>query len=323
MEAAQEINTQPMESTTPDAPEITLENLKAGKFTIKDIPRAEQARLWREEYSTLEDGAKIIADSVGWKTKHFFLGKRQDGTAAEFKDWKEFEKDVKEKLPIANERLKHITKEKLEADEKIAQLEKRIADMTKLQRMQAERELRKDKSSIDAEMQEAFELGDRQKFVAAQERKAQIESEEKILKEFEPQQVRAEPKLSPEVIMFKASNPWFEQDKVMTRYAKQLDAELGAQYPNMPLSQRFQMVEDEIKVEFADKFHKAAAPQAPAVESGRAAGRLTLDRGGDIDFDQLPEDERNRAERMIKQGIVKSKTDFMKGFNADRKTKKY
>lgn len=309
------------QTTTEQAPEINLENLRTGKIAIQDIPRPEVARLWREEYATLEEGAKEVADAFGWKPKHFFLGKRKDGSEKEYKDWKEFDKEGKEKLPVLNERLKHTTKEKLEADEKIARLEAQIANMTKLQRMQAEREIKKDKNNIDAEIDEAFESGDKKRFAEAQERKAQIESEEKILKEFEPQQAKPAPILAPELILFKANNPWFEQDRVLTLYAKQLDSELSREYPNISLSQRFKMVEDDIRVNFADKFNKPNNPTPPAVESGKNGGRLTLDRDSEITFEQLPEDERNRAERMIRQKIT-TKADFMKGYNTEQKLRK-
>ena len=317
-EAATQETNNPIESQT--TPEINLDNLRAGKFTIQDIPRPEAARLWREEYASLEEGAKEVADAFGWKPQHFFLGKRRDGTVKEYKDWKEFDKEGREKLPVLNERLKHSTKEKLEADEKIARLETQIANMTKLQRLQAEREIKKDKSSIDAEIREARETGDIERFAAAQERKTQVESEEKVLKEFEPQQAQRPSIKSPEVLLFEASNPWFRQDKVMTAYARQRSGELAHQFPNATLSQNLQMVEDEMKVEFADKFFKPNNSPAPAVESGRSSGRLTMDNNSEISFDQLPEEERNRVERMVKLKLT-TKADFMKGYNADQKSR--
>jgi hypothetical protein len=305
-----------------EAPEINLENLRAGKFTTKDIPRPEAARLWREEYASLEEGAKEVADTQGWKPEHFLKGQKdRDGNPKKFKDWKEFAQETREKLPVLNERLKHSTKEKLEADEKIARLETQIANMSKLQRLQAERELKKDKSSIDQEMQEAFDNGDREKFVAAEKRKAQVESEEKILKEFEPQQAPRPIIKAPEVLLFEANNPWFGQDKVMTAYARQRSGELMSEFPNATLSQNLQMVEDEMKVEFADKFSKSTNSPAPAVESARNSGRLTMGSNSEISFDELPADERGRAEEMIRLKMT-TKADFVKGYNDHQKSKR-
>lgn len=301
-----------------DPADITLDNLREGKFTIKDIPRPEAARLWREEYQGLEDGAKEVADAVGWKPKHFFLGKNRDGTERPYKDWKEFDKDSKEIMPILNERLKNVTKEKLEANAEVERLRAQIESMTKLQRMQAEREIRKDKSSVDSEMQEAFDAGDRKRYVEAQERKAQIENEEKILKEFEPRQAVVPP-LHPEVILFKANNPWFEKDKKMTHYARSIEGEIAVKYPRASLAQILQMVEDDVKTEFAENFKsEEEAPRTPAVESGRNSGRLNLNQG-EISFDRIPAEEQIRAERMIKLGHFKSKAEFVKEYNQKHK----
>lgn len=321
-----------MQDTLPENPEvktiessdITLENLKAGKFTTKDISKSEAARLWREEYPTLEEGAKEIADATGWRPEHFLRGQKdREGQPKKFKDWKEFAQETKEKLPIVTERLNHMTKEKLEADKEIAELKAQIADMSKLQRMQVGRELKKDRSSVDVEIKEAREMGDVDRFAAAQERKAQIESEERILKEFE--QPQSPPKrntnLTPEVIAFRANNDWFEKDKAMTLYARQLSNDLAGQYPHLTIAQNLQMVEDDIRVTFASKFDKSSNSNPPRVESGQNSGRMTFDRDSEITFDQLPEDERSRAERMIRQRIT-TKSDFMKGYNADQKSRK-
>ena len=314
-EAQESNNEQTVEQTV--LPEINLENLRAGKFTTKDISKKEAERLWEEEYKTLPEGAKKVSDAVGWQSEPFVRGqKNRDGSPKKFKDWEEFAAEGREKMPILNERLNHIAKEN-------AELKAQIANMTKLQRMQTEREIKKDKSSIDQEMQEAFDAGDRKKFAEAQERKAQIESEEKILKEFEPRQAKPAPILAPEVILFKANNPWFEQDRVLTLYARQLDSDLAREYPDISLSQRFQMVEDDIKTnpDFAHKFNKSDNPTPPSVESAKNSGRLQLNQVGEMSFERLPEEEQNRVERMVKIGIVKSKTEFMKEYNQKRKVK--
>lgn len=304
-------------SQTISQEEITLDNLREGKFTIKDIPRPEADRLWKEEYAQLPEGAQQAADAAKWRPKHFFLGKRKDGSEMPFKDWEEFSEDVRTKLPVVNERLKNITKEKLEADAKIEKLERKIAQMTMMQKMQMEKELRKEKAAVNSEIDEAFEDNDKQKFRDAEKRRAEIELEEKTLKQFEEE---PEPKvlpLKPEVVMFKANNSWFEKDRKMTVYAKGVEKEFWQQHPNASLSQILQMVEDDVKAEFADKFKvEEETITPPAVESGRNSGRLSMPNNkGEITFGQLPTQEQADIERLIKHGIIASKAEAMRDYN--------
>ena len=89
--------------------EITLENLREGKFTTKDIPHREVERLWKEEYETLPEEAKELHNNTNWRTEPFVRGqKNKDGSPKQFKDWQEFAKDVKEKeqrvLDIENQK---------------------------------------------------------------------------------------------------------------------------------------------------------------------------------------------------------------------------
>ncbi len=300
--------------------EITLDNLKSGKFAITDIPRPERERLWKEEYETLPDGAKQLADAVNWKSKPFFQGKKKDGSDVPFKDWQEFAEDVRTNLPVANERLRHLAqekaKEKLEAEATIQKLQKQIAQMSAMQKMQMEKELRKEKAAVTSEMEEAFEDQDKQKFKDAEKRRADIEIEEKALKQFEEE---PEPKvvpIAPEIVFFKANNPWFEKDKRMTNYARGLDNELRAQHPTLSLAQRLQMVEDDVKAEFAEKFKiEEETPTAPAVESGRNAGRLSMPRDKELSFGQLPANIQSDIERLVKHGVVASKAEAVRDYN--------
>lgn len=301
--------------------EITLENLHSGKFTIKDIPRDEAKRLWKEEYNTLPDEAKVVADTVGWKSKSFFLGKKRDGSEAEWKDWNEFADDVRTKLPVANERLKHLSKEKLEADAKIEKLEKQLAQMSQLQKMQLEKSMRNERVEVEREMREAKEYQDFDRFEQARERKAQIELEEKTIKEFDSEPKA--PALLPEVILFKAQNPWFENDRVLTNYAKGLDNELIAQYgASLSVAARLRMVEDDVKANFPEKFTKSETPSAPAVESGRNSGKLGMPAGNkDLTFDQIPTRDQIDIERLVRHGIYKSKAEAVKEYNLKQNKK--
>jgi hypothetical protein len=303
------------ESSIPQE-EITLDNLHAGKFTIKDIPRDEGKRLWREEYEKLPEEARTVADTVGWKSKPFFLGKKRDGSEAEWKDWNEFAEDVRTKLPVANERLKHLSKEKLEADAKIEKLERQLQQMSKLQKMQLEKEMRNERLDVEREMKEAKEYQDFDRFEQARERKAQIELEEKTIKEFEQPVVQA-PHLAPEVILFKANNPWFEKDRILTNYARGLEREITLQYPDLSAASVLRMVEDDVKANFPDKFTKKTEEvSAPAVESGRSSGKLSMPNGSkEMSFDQIPTKDQLEIERLIRHGIYKSKSEAVKEYN--------
>ncbi len=297
------------------------------QFHITAIPRVERLRLEAEERETLPEEAKKVWDTTGWKTQPFFIGKKKDGTTIEYRDWKEFAEIGEKVMPIQNERLKHTNQ--AQADE-IAKLKSDIARMSELQRMQAERNLKKDKAEVENELREYRSIGvageDVDKFAAAQARKVEIELEEKMLKQFEPQQFSMPQhdklQIKAEEIAFKARNPWFDNDRVMQRYAVGADVELHAANPNLSPAEHFRLLEDEIKREFPDKFKSEGVHAAAAVESGRNSGNAAVtSRAGNIAFEQLPKAEQERADQMIrlKIGGYKTRADFMEKYNKNNK----
>lgn len=309
--------------------EITLDNLREGKISVVEIPRSERLKLELEERERLSEENKEDWEAgmkkaweEGWKPKHLLIGKRKDGTEIPYKDWKEFLEVGEKIIPVQNERLRNQNEVK---DKEIAQLKRDIARMSELQRMQAERALKKDKAEVESQLREFSEVGisgdEIHKFNSIQARKAEIEQEEKILKEYEPQSYSMphldRVQVEAEKIAFKARNPWFDSDRIMQRYAIGVDAQIRAENPNLTPAEHFALVEDEVKREFADKFKSQTNSLPQAVESARSSGNLINPKANYITFDQLPESERTRAEQMIrlKIGGYKSKADFMEKYN--------
>lgn len=296
-----------------DPSEITLDNLKAEKFHISEIPYKERQRLKNEAFETLPEDQKATWQK-GWKTKEFFLGRNRDGSPAEWKDHVQFEKEIEQNLPMKNERLKHLTKETQEKDAAIQKLQREVEELKNLQKVKIERELKKEKLTLQNKLREAKEIGDIDNYDQARQELNDLEDEEKVYKRVV--ETPAAPQLRPEVISFEARNSdWYKQDMKMTRYARALSAEVAAEYPNLSLGQQLQMIEDDIKREFPEKFIKKEPPRAPAVEGSGNGG--FGNRSNQVTFDNLSEDEQDRIRRMIRSGAIKEKSisEFMKGYN--------
>lgn len=302
---------------------ITLDDLKAGKIHISEIPRTERQRLVQEERANLQDPDEIEAwDHFGWRKGPFFLGKNRDGSPKSEVSAKEFMDNVRNFSPIQNERLRHLATEKSALEKKFEKLEAENRRTQELLRLRTQRDLQKEELHLDAVMREAEELGEVKRFAAAHEQKAQLAKEKEMLNQFEqPQAHPQNPDLNPEVIAFRARNPWFDADKVMNRYARQVDQDLRASNPDLDPYQHLLMVEQEVKTAFPSKFSASATHTPAGVESARGAGNFPAKPStGGLTFEQLPEDEKLIAQQMLKKGM--SKAQFMADYNKSAYAKK-
>jgi hypothetical protein len=315
-----------IELSQPDAPEITLEGLETGKFTIKDIPRDERDRLSKEAYERLPDEDAKEAWSMGWRSKGFYLGKTRDGEDKPYVDYKDYITKIKNNAPVQNERMRNLAQEKSVLEQKLEKMEAENRRTQELLRLQNQRAILKDESALNAELRamEAEEFVDVNKYKTLSAQKADLEREKLALKQFEQAIPAAiSHSLTPEEIAFTARNPWFKDDKVLARYARQVDSELRNENPDLSPAEHLLRVEEEVKSSFPEKFKASPPPYNPGVESARNAGNAGASKNY-ITFNELPEKEQLLVDQIIRRGGTsnyKTRSEFMALYNKDKNKK--
>lgn len=307
------------------APEVTpeienpysVEALEAGKIRITDIPRNERPKLINQVYEKLSEDEREAFD-LGWRPESLFRGKSRDGQDKPFEDHKKFLDKVKNTAPALNERLRHEVEGKKALERELEAMREETRKMQELLRRREERELKKEEFSIEVELEEARSLGEVDRALAAERKKAHLEREKLTLKQFEPQVAPNKQEVSADIIAFGARNPWFQSDDVLRTYAMGFDTQLLSQYGNaLPEAARLKMVEDNVKLKFPEKFSTQAKAAAPGVESAKnsAYAPASARKAGGMAFDQLNEFDKSLAMAMIKKGQT-TKEKFMDEYNS-------
>jgi len=143
---------------------------------------------------------------------------------------------------------------------------------------------------------QALVEGETERFLELEQRIEEVKEEkeefDKELKSVQSEPVRD---ISPEFTAWMDKNPWYDTSKPMRAYADKLGIEL-AQEGHTP-SQVLQMVEREVKKEFAHKFQNQKAARPQAVESPARSG-------GKADSFQLTDDERTIMRKLVRAGAM-------------------
>lgn len=109
----------------------------------------------------------------------------------------------------------------------------------------------------------------------------------------------------PEVKAFAKRNSWFDVDEDMTDVAVNISKRLASKYPDMPLTERLEQVEAEIKRKFPHEFNgqqtapKTPGAKPPGVEGGLRPIKTTTAKG----WAQLPPEAKEFANSLIKDGL--------------------
>lgn len=306
-----DVNNLPQDMEQPEAPEITLENVKEGKIDFHSLPKSEKVRLKSEYLNTVEDDREKEALLQGHSPKFMFLGKNRDGTDRPWEDHETFLRKIETQEPVKNERLRKLAQEKEE-------MQQQIKKLVELNKAQFQRSLANDELAVEKELNEAEEYSDISKFKAAQEKKNVIEREKLRLKSFEEdkEDVPLPPVPNPpaivqrEVAEFAARNPVIVSTPDLLAYAKAMDGAYSVTHKDLPLPERLRMVEDATKQAFPSYFpeHKRAAVDTS--RSNNTFGAKPKTRS----FGDLPDLEKQQARALIRHGIFKNEADFLKTY---------
>lgn len=154
-------------------------------------------------------------------------------------------------------------------------------------------------------MREAVNLADMEAFDKAQQgRDAALQKFDDEIEEL-PSAPKAPADAPQEVKDFAKRNSWFDVDEDMTDVAVNISKRLLSKYPDMPLSERLEQVEAEIRRKFPHEFNgqatapKAPGAKAPAVEGGLRPIKTSTAKG----WAQLPPEAKEFANSLIKDGL--------------------
>jgi hypothetical protein len=310
----EEILDQHIETPEAEVADISLDAMRQGKIQFNKLPKEEKVRLTREAREELEDEEAKEAWDMGWRSQEFFGGKGKDGSVREFIDHKAFLEKISQNAPVQNERLKTLREREAQKDREMEQLKLEVRKANELAKMNFERSLQNDEQSLDAQIKEAREYGDFERYDTLNAKKLELQSKTLRLKDYEiPKEPTLSPDVQAELEIWGSKNTWYEQDLEMQNYAKaQADIIIRA-YPNLPLAQRLEKVTTLTKAFFPDRFPQEVT--RATVLPGKNAGTFSSNKKSELTFSQLSDNEKQQARQMIRSGVFKNETDFMSGYN--------
>ena len=267
-ESVEEIKSRMEVEPKGEAPEAKTEVEGVIKQESTDIvnneeqPKLSLSKRLENAYQNLDETGKE-AWSQGWRPQEFDKGKRRDGTDRPHLSAEDFLNKSKSALPVANDRLREMAKELEET--------KRIAKEAQARIVKAEEKgYQKAMKDLEAKQVEAVEMGDVEEFNKLKQSekdlvnslKTEVSQNDTVVEEVMDSQPasKVEPAtLSPldqQILQdWAAKNDWMRTDPKLAGYAIASEKQLLDSKPYLSLSERLQLVEEEVKQVFHAKFN--------------------------------------------------------------------
>lgn len=299
-----------------DDVDSVVQALEEKKLNFSKIPKEKRDSIKKfvvskalEEAEENGDDEKAFALRNGWSPESLYGGKNKDGSPRPFKDYKEFNATIRENSPVLNERLKTLARE-------MEEMKRENQKLMQISKMTFERSLKGEEQSLDAQIKEAREYGDFDRYDALIVKRQELQNNTLRLKEYETPVVPVAPvqtEIQPEVKEWGARNPWFWSDNQMKQFAIAQEDILKNTRPELSLAERLELITKSAEISFPDRF--ASKATKPTVLPARTAGNFSANKKVEIGFSSLPDIEKTQARQMIRQGVFKDEADFMKSYN--------
>ena len=125
-----------------------------------------------------------------------------------------------------------------------------------------------------------------------------------------PEPVTPEPEQSSPVFdQWHTGNEWYLKDEDMTDFANLYAQKLTKQNPSLAYNDVLQQVEEKVKTTFPQRFENPERAKPTAVDSGST--REIAPKTGKT-YNDLPADAKEMCNQNVKQGLFKSKEDWVK-----------
>jgi len=296
-----------------DDVDLVVQALEEKKLNFSKVPKEKRDTIKKfvvnkalEDAEESGDDEKAFALRNGWSPESLYGGKNKDGSPRPFKDYKEFNATIRDNSPVLNERLRTNAKE-------MEEMRKEMKKLSEIAKMNFERSLKGEEQSLDAQIKEAREYGDFDRYDALITKRQELQSNTLRLKEYEPEPEPVQPEVQPEVKEWGARNQWFWTDNQMKQFAIAQEDILRTTRPELNLSERLELITKSAEISFPARF--APKITKPAVLPARTAGNFSANKKVEVGFSSLPDAERSQARQMIRSGVFKDESDFMKSYN--------
>lgn len=239
------------------------------------------------EESTIETPAiETEAKAKGWKPKEEFHGPSEK--------WVDAEEFIKQSDPVYQvKRLRQALKTR----------DRELEAVVKFTKAQQEVAYRKGMEDLQARLDEAVELGDK-------------EAARTVTREMDKYQKQAAPvnELPLEVAEFQERNKWFDRDDELTSIAVALAQTYAKKHQDKDLATRLEMVEEEIKRRYPEKFEKPRREIPSPVESGHPPANPSAK--PKYSTAKLNDEEKLAYEQYVNRHKIMTHDDYFKGLES-------
>lgn len=243
--------------------------------------------------------AEARATRMGWRPQSEFKGDQSKWIDAET-----FVKRGEEILPIVQANAKALEKALAEANKRTDKLEKTLKEFGEYHTKSEERQYQRALADLVAQQEMFAEAGNVEGVRSTTEQIVDLGKEvSKVPK------VEAEPGEPQHLVDFRADNPWFQKDSVMTGAALAIADELARDGVVDPVKQLAE-VSKRIKAEFPHKFENPRRGAPASVE-----GSTTTRKAGKT-YSDLPPDAKAQCDRFVTQIKGFSRENYVKDFFA-------
>lgn len=271
-----------------------------------------------DEVSHNEISPEIVSEAraQGWVPKDEFRGPENAWVDADI-----FVEKGRQINPILRKNNETLLKKIHEKDAELAEIKQSVEEFKKFQQESFERKISEYKTQIDqlrAAKKDAITQGDGDRVVAIddaidelREQEREARQELKAKKE-EPQrpveQSSNEP--APELVSWMAKNQWFGNDVEATELTNALGLAVRRKYPTLTGQAFLDKLDEAIDERIPDVRGKSKRQAANQVESS-GNGAPSNVRGKKQSYDNLPPDAKAACDRYVKQGLIKSKEEYV------------
>jgi len=242
----------------------------------------------------------------GWTPQEDFKG-----DPSKWVDAKTFVERADVVLPLLKKKLQGVTNDRDSLKRDLRALTARFETVDK-------RAYDRAMADIEARMDAAAEVGDREGVKKAREDMKALTNEAKQ----QPVQVSQE-EAQEAYIDFREQNPWYDRGGLAKDYADVLAAKHANLAATMRPAEYFEMIAEKVRERYGDRLDVQAdddggdeKPRRRVLSPVEGANRRQAPRGAKT-FANLPPEAQRMAERFVRQGILKDKEDYAKTYQWD------
>ena len=240
------------------------------------------------------------AKTMGWIPEEQFKGDKTKWRPAD-----EYVERAENLMPILKSQLGKYEGEIRTLKSTVESQKKTTERLLKMSEETQKRAYEQAKRDLTLKQAEAVEAGDTQKWM-------QLKEEEDKLQKPEPIPVEETPQTSPVFDTWKMNNQWYQTDPDLSLFADSYGRQLKETNPNMTYEQLLSAAEQKVKEVFPHKFENPARNQPSTVDGG--SQRETNVKPSGKTFNDLSADERQICDNDIKNGLYKSREEWVKVF---------